>query len=184
MSKVKTRQNLVLLHLFAASFLAPVFIMLAITGGLYLSDNKPETQAQDIALPAGTQIDPDSPTLEQDIRDILARENIDVEFEYLRERKDSIQTRPTSRTYVQFDKEDDGWTAQLHTPSFHYSMMELHKGHGPQAFKIFQILAAIALFMIVMSGFVIGLISPPYRKKTLITSGLGALTFIVLAFVI
>lgn len=63
-------------------------------------------------------------------------------------------------------------------------MMELHKGHGPQAFKIYQMIAAIALFLIVIGGLAVGLLAPAYRGKTIASAAVGTLAFILLAWVI
>ncbi len=54
----------------------------------------------------------------------------------------------------------------LHEPSLQYRMMELHKGHGPEKFKIYQIAAGIALFLVVIGGLVVGLLAKAYRAKT------------------
>ena len=106
----------------------------------------------------------------------------ELKFEYLRNRGSSITTRPTSRDYIVFKQGDDSWSATLNEPNFHYSMMELHKGHGPTLFKKYQIVAGIALFMIMMSGLFIGFISKAYRMKTIISTAIGTAIFMILAF--
>jgi len=60
-------------------------------------------------------------------------------------------------------------------------MMELHKGHGPTAFKTYQKLVALALMAVVFGGFFVGLLAANYRRKTLIASGLGVIVFLLLA---
>ncbi len=184
MNTIKARSLMTLLHLFAATLLAPFFILVAITGGLYVSDIKPDLEKSDIELSSPITFDSNSPTLDEDVRKVLADNNIDIDFEYIRNRGDSLTTRPTSRQHVQFSKDDNGWNATLNTPNFHYAMMELHKGHGPTLFKKYQIVAGVALFIIMMSGLIVGFLSKAYRRKTIISTIIGSLVFVILAFVI
>lgn len=184
MNSIKARSTITLLHLFAATLLAPFFVMVAITGGLYVADIKPDLDKVEMQLSRPITLDPDSLTLEGDVRTLLADNDIDLEFEYIRNRGDNLTTRPTSRQHVQFTKDDDGWSATLNTPNLHYSMMELHKGHGPTLFKQYQIVAGVALFMIMMSGLIVGLLSKAYRRKTIVSTIFGSVIFAFLAFVI
>ena len=184
MSRVKLRNLLVLCHLFLAALIAPLFILVAITGFNYLTDNKGETVETALTIPAGTQLDPDSATIEDDVRAVLAANDLPTNFEYLRMGSGSITTRPTSRDFVAFKEEDGVWSAALNQPNLQYRMMELHKGHGPEKFKIYQIVAAIALFLIVIGGVVVGLMAPGYRNKTLGSLVVGIAAFVLLAFVI
>ncbi|MEE9329902.1 MAG: hypothetical protein V3V30_07155, partial [Parvularculaceae bacterium] len=64
------------------------------------------------------------------------------------------------------------------------SLMELHKGHGPQLFKTYQKLVALGLMVVVLGGLVVGILAPLYRRKTLIACGIGLLGFVLLGFVI
>ncbi len=184
MKKIKARNIITLLHLFAATLLAPFFILVAITGGLYVADVKPKTEKTLLNFNAPIIIDANSSDLDTDVRELLSDNKINVEFEYLKNRGDSITTRPTSRDYIEFKKKDRIWSATLNKPNLHYSMMELHKGHGPTLFKKYQIVAGIALFIIMISGLFIGFISKAYRIKTIISTTIGTAIFMILAFVV
>ena len=72
MSKAKTRNFLVKCHLWAAGLLAPLFILVAYTGGAYLLDYKGEVVETELTVPEGTTLDPDSATIEDDVRKVLA----------------------------------------------------------------------------------------------------------------
>jgi hypothetical protein len=180
----KRRNLLILIHLYLAATLAPLFVLVAITGGLYLADFKPETKQTALSLPAGTRFDPESPQLEAQVAAVLAKQGLDIGFEYLRTRPGSIITRPTTRTYVEFSQEDSGWSATLHEPDLHYAALELHKGHGPGWFKIYQIGAAIALFLVVLGGLLVGLLAKAYRRQTVTAFTLGTAAFAVLGFLL
>ncbi|MEO9633509.1 MAG: hypothetical protein ABJ360_20655 [Roseobacter sp.] len=183
MNKVKTRNFLVLVHLYLAAFLAPSFLLVGGTGALYLLDADKPVEETAISLPKDITIDPNSPTIKEDVENILSEQGVALDFEYIRSRGDSFTTRPTSRTYAQFEKTEDGWAATLKEPGLLYSLTELHKGHGPVAFRYFQILAGIALFLVVIGGLVVGLLSKAYRGKTIVATLIGSVLFVGAAFV-
>jgi len=184
MNKVKTRNLLVLVHLFLAAFLAPSFLLVGLTGALKLAGVEASIEDIPIELPADTRIDPDSPTLKQDIAAVLATQNIHLDIESVRSRAGKMTTRPTSRTFARINQTPDGLEASLHKPGFQYAMMELHKGHGPALFKTYQLIAGIALFLVIVGGLVVGLMARPYRRKTLVSLALGSIAFLALGFAV
>lgn len=184
MNRVKTRNFLVLCHLWLAAIVAPFFVLVATTGGLYLAGQEGEVTRTDLAIPAGLAIDPAAPALEDDVRAVIAANDLDLEFEKLRVRPDSISTRPTTRDFVTFENAEGAWTATLNQPSFVYRMIELHKGHGPKAFKFYQILCALSLLAVVFGGLIVGLLAPAYRRQTLVGLAGGTSLFGVLAFLV
>lgn len=184
MNRVKSRNFLILCHLFMAALIAPMFVMLAYSGFNYLIDNEGGTTETALTIPATVQIDPDAPDIEDTVRRVLVANELSPNFEYLRMREGSITTRPTSTDFVQFSEEDGAWSATLNEPDLQYRLMELHKGHGPEKFKIYQIVAAVALFLIVIGGVLVGLLAKAYRTKTIATTIVGTIAFALLAFVI
>jgi len=135
MTNPKARRLFILAHLWFAGLLAPAFLLVAVSGGLYLIGNKGEFKSTPVTLPASASLDFQSPSLEQDVRDLLASANIDHKFEYIRNRGTVIQLRPTSRTYLEFRQSEAGLTATRKVPDLQGKLIELHKGHGPQAFN-------------------------------------------------
>jgi len=181
-STVKLRNLLVKIHLYAASLLAPCFLLVAVTGGLDLAGVENGAKETPIALPAGTQFNPESPTFEADVRSFLQAQKIAVNFEYIRARGDNFVTRPTSRTHVAFDKKDGQYSAKLVEPDAMNALMEIHKGHGPRVYKTLGMLAGLALFFVILGGLLIGLLSPAYRKPTLYSFIAGSAIFAWAAF--
>ena len=182
MNRSKVRNWLVLAHLLMASALAPAFLLVAVTGAMDLADIEAEVTETKLVMPAGLVIDPDSPAIEQEVAAVLEANGLAIAFESLRVRPELITTRPTSRDFVRIQKADDEWTATLNQPDFQYSMMELHKGHGPAAFKTYQIVAGITLFLVIFGGLIVGLMAKPYRRKTSAAFAAGAAVFVSLAF--
>ena len=89
-------------------------------------------------------------------------------------------TRPTTRSFVRFQDTPDGLTAELNKPDLPYTLMELHKGHGPQLYRMYQIAVAIVLLLVVIGGMAVGLLARNYRRSTLIAGAVGTLVTIAL----
>lgn len=171
-------------HLFAAAFFAPVLIVIATSGGLYLLGVKGSVEEITVPTPAGATLNLGSTTLEADVAGLLAGAGIAHEFEYLRAGQNSVTTRPTSTTYYVLATTAEGVNISKHEPSLQKRMIELHKGHGPVLFKEFQKFMAAALLFVLLSGTWLGLSSKGLRNKTLATMGGGLATFVALAFLI
>lgn len=182
MTDPKIRKLLITLHLLFAGFLTPAFLLVAITGGNYLLGNKGSVESTPINLPADAALDFNSETLQADVEALLEQAKIEHDFEYIRNRGRILQLRPTSRAYMQFEQKPDGLTASMNKPSLQAGLMELHKGHGPKMFKTYQKIVALGLVLVVLGGFLVGILARTYRRKTLLATGLGTLLFIALAF--
>ena len=175
------RRKLIYLHLLFAGFMAPAFLLLAISGGGYLAGFKGETADSALSLPAGATLDFEADTLQADVRDLLERAGIDHDFEYIRNRGTRIELRPTSRTYIAFAQTPDGLRATRHVPNLQKSMVELHKGHGPRLFKRYQQVVSLVLIGVVLGGVLVGLLSRVWRRPTLVAMAVGTVVFFVLA---
>ena len=168
------------LHLYAAAFMAPALLLVAISGGLYLIGVKGKVVNTSVEVPAGPTLDRESETLEADVRELLSSTGIDHEFEYLKVSGNSLITRPTSRVHYELTVLNDSTTVSRHEPDLQKMMIELHKGHGPLMFKTFQKVLAVGLLFIVLSGLWLGLSSSGLRMRTLATSAAGTVVFFVL----
>jgi len=137
-----------------------------------------------VSLPSNASLDFKSETLDADVRALLADANIKHDFEYIRNRGTVIQLRPTSKTYLEFKQSPQGLSATRVKPDTVRSMMELHKGHGPQIFKSYQKLVALLLLGVVLGGILVGLMAKAYRRQTIIAVIGGIVVFILVGFVI
>ena len=182
MTNPKVRHFMILAHLFAAGFMAPAFLLVAITGGMHMVGGVEHETKTPIALPSGTTIDLKSPTAEADIRALLKSANVDHDFEYLKNRGTSAQTRPTSRPYISFKKKEGEWIAEKVTPNFMKAAMEIHKGHGPKLLRTYHKVVALMLLGVVFGGIFVGLLAKAYRRKTIAATAIGTLVYLVLVF--
>lgn len=178
-----SRRLWVSIHLYLAAFFAPIFLMMAASGGLYLLGEKGSVLKTDIALSQAMEAanTHDTEALEALIRQELSTVNAGYTFEYLKIKGQTVYTRPTSTEHYEFHFGPTGNTATLNTPSLQSRMIELHKGHGPGAFKTFQKAMAAGLIIVMLSGLWLGLSSSNLRTTTLITSASGLVVFFLLA---
>ncbi|WP_409432708.1 hypothetical protein ACJ3XI_10930 [Litorimonas sp. RW-G-Af-16] len=182
MNPLKTRQILITLHLLFAGFMAPAFILMAITGGNYLLGIKGSSTSETLNVPAAASLNFNAPTIESDVRAALSAAGIEHKFEYVKSRGEGkIHLRPTSRPYLELTS--DGVVKRI-TPSPQKAMMELHMGHGPQLFKTYQKFVALALILVILGGVFVGLLAKAYRRITIASLAVGTLVFVLLAFVI
>lgn len=182
--KPQTRKLFILIHLCLAALFAPVFLLVAISGGLYLVGIEGEVEATELTLPDGFVVNPRSDTVRKDIQEVLAENGLSLDFEMVRGRGGNMQTRPTSRTFVQFRTTPQGIVATLSEPNLAFALMELHKGHGPSWYRLYQQVAALVLCLAVISGVIVGVLLPAYRATTIAISAAGVFLFLFLAFLI
>lgn len=182
MTDPRIRKLLVTLHLVFAGLLTPAFLLVAITGGNYLLGNKGSFEKTPITLSADSRLDFKSETIKDDVIKLIADNNIEHKFEYVKNRGNVIQLRPTSRKYIEFSQTSNGLTATWVQPSLQAGLMELHKGHGPKMFKTYSKIVALGLIGVVLGGFFVGFLAHAYRRRTLIATGLGTVLFFILVF--
>ena len=175
------RRKLILLHLVFAGVMAPAFLLLAASGGLYLLGIKGTTASSPLPVAAGPTLDFGAADIDAATRRFLAQAGIDHDFEYVKHRGDSLDLRPTSRTYLTIAETTDGLRVTRHEPDLQKAMIELHKGHGPQLFKLYQKAVAVALIGVVLGGVVVGLLAPVWRRTTIVSVVIGTAVFAALA---
>lgn len=181
MNSLKLRRLLITLHLWIAGLLAPAFLVVAVSGGLYIAGVEAEAERTPLTVPAGTSLDIGSDDFESQVRQFIEGQDLDVRFEYIRGGPDRAQTRPTTRAFLTFQQTAEGVDVALNRPNFQYVLLELHKGHGPRAYRTYQILVAIALFLAVIGGLAVGLLARNYRRSTFIAFAGGTALAVLLA---
>ena len=181
---VMTRNFWTTLHLCVAAFLAPLVALMAVSGGLYLLGIKGKVTETPVGLAPDASLDLAAPGLEAAVRQLLADAGIEHRFEYLKREDGTLTTRPTSRVFYVLRVEQDGVRMTRNEPDVQKRLIELHKGHGPTAFKTLQKILAAGLLVIVGTGFWLGLSAVGLRARMATISAAGLLLFIVLAFVL
>ena len=175
------RKLLITLHLYLAAFFAPAVLLVALSGGLYLAGVKGTLDKVPLYSSSDTTIDVDSGSLNADVAALLADAGVTAyHFETVKVSGTSLYTRPTSSDHYIIELDGNGAEVVRARPSLQYRMIELHKGHGPAAFKTFQKVFAVALVLIILSGLWLGISATRLRSAALLTSTAGAIVFALL----
>jgi hypothetical protein len=176
------RKTLVSVHLFLAAFFAPFVILIAVSGGLYLADVKGSVETRSIYQSSETSLNPQAEGLQGRVAGLLADAGVkNYSFEYVKVKGDTLYTRPTSRQHYVINLNANSLEVLEARPDFVASIVELHKGHGPGVFKQAQMVFAVGLLIVMLSGLWLGLSSPALSRRTLITSGAGTVIFLLFA---
>ncbi|MAT93627.1 MAG: hypothetical protein CME59_13600 [Halioglobus sp.] len=177
------RKLLITLHMYLSAFFAPAVLLVAISGGLYLVGIKGEVKQDVVYRADGMSIDSDSATLKADVTELLASAGVQAyNFEYVKVKGSSLYTRPSSADHYIINIEPTGLEVVHARPNLQSRLIELHKGHGPTAFKTFQKIFAAGLVLIILSGLWLGISAARLRRSTSLTLAAGALVFALLLF--
>lgn len=170
------KRNLwVQIHLVLVGLFFPLMIIMPLSGTAYLLGNK------------GTVTKTDAFTVEdsftkdaESIRKILKKENVDFDFEYVKDRGNHAVLRPSTRTHYEvYPAEPTGMTFKKVEPSWIKILQELHFGHGPKLVKQIQIFFGIAFFMVILSGFVLTLGLKKMKPLFYLSTAVGTILFLL-----
>lgn len=169
------RTHWIKIHLVLVGFFFPLMIIMPLSGTAYLLGNK------------GTLSKSDAFTVEKDftkdpaaIREVIKAQNLDFDFEYVKDRGDHVVLRPSTRTHYEVHKTDDGkMNFKKVEPSLIKILQELHFGHGPKLVKNIQIIFGIAFFLVIASGFVLTLGLKAMGTLFYLSTAIGTLLFLL-----
>ncbi|APE28463.1 PepSY domain-containing protein [Aurantiacibacter gangjinensis] len=178
------RAFLTKLHLVAAAFMFPAVLMFLVTGALYTWGNKGAwyESSQTVALDrAFAELD------EAGLRDAalsaLAVEDlpepsgaISVSGEGAEQSLSWVGAR--SEASVSAGAEPATAEVAVKEASVHRWLVQLHKAKGSVWFKVYATLLAVVLFMLVVSGVIMGMQVKALRRMTVVSSLAGAVAFV------
>jgi hypothetical protein len=174
------RTTLITLHMTLSAFFAPMVLLVAISGGLYLLGVKGSIAETPVYSAPDETLDPASDTLKADVEALLLRAGVEgFDFEYVKVSGATLYTRPTSRAHYAIET-GAGVSVTRADPSLQKRLIELHMGHGPTAFKTFQKFFAAGLLFIILSGLWLGLSAQRLRSRTLGLALGGTVVFALL----
>lgn len=184
-----SRLFLTKVHLWLAALLAPAMVLFLVTGALYTwgITGKTEDVKREVTLAAPLNPD-DEAGLRRIAQTELAAAGLaepsgkarvrksggGFSFEWTGSRRD-ITVEPTADRLIA--------KVTIKEASLHRTMVQLHKAKGGALFKVYATVLAVALFLLVLTGLIIGLKSPPFRRATIAGSGIGLVAFAALVLV-
>lgn len=178
-----SRKTLVTIHLYLAAFFAPILLIMAVSGGLYLLDIKGSMEKGETIVLEGVTISDSSDKAAQ-VKQMLDNAGLDSGFEYIKERGPMMQTRPTSRDHYEIKATSAGVEVTPVSPDLVAAMMELHKGHGPGLFRLLEQIMALGLILTLLTGLIVGLQSPLLKTRTVGFTAAGIFVFVIFAAIL
>ena len=175
------RKLIITIHMYLSAFFTPAVLLMATSGGLYLFGIKGTVEQETIYSSSQTTIDKKSTSLKADVSALLADAGVDsYSYEYVKVSGANLYTRPTSSNHYIIKSNDDGVEVIHARPSLQSRMIELHRGHGPSAFKTYEKAFAFGLIFIILSGLWLGISAARLRRSTLMTTAAGAAVVVFL----
>lgn len=156
------------LHLALVGLFLPLLIIFPLSGSLYLLGEKGEVKKTDLAT-IETEFTKDP----QMVREILKRQKIDFDFEYIKSRGETLILRPATRDHLEIHKTESGVKIVKVEPNLIKILQELHFGHGPRFMKGLQIFCGAAFFLIIISGFVLSLGMKKFKPMLIGSTAMG-----------
>jgi len=179
------RLQLMKFHALLAAFILPAAVMFAITGSLYTWGIKGSYTDDTYEVDLKEPLQSDVATLTKLAESELIALNISAP-----EGKPKLKTlgghfrlewTGSSKDLI-LEPTVNNLTAQLtikHT-SWYRNLVQLHKAKGGTPFKIYAVIFAVALGLLLISGFVMALQTPKLKTATLASSLIGLISFIAL----
>lgn len=149
---------------------------MAFTGTAYLMNFKGSVTEKVVET-----VESESPVTESLIENELKRIDPEYSYEYTKKSPNGFFTRPTTRDYYSFEKQDNQIIVKKVTPSFLRKIIEIHKGHGPGLLKLVEKILGVGLILILISGVWLALTIKRDMKITLILMGVGSVILAILA---
>lgn len=168
------RKLMLNLHLVLSGLFIPFLIIIPLSGSLYLLNVKGTAEKQEVL-----RVHTISPIEDKEafFRSLFKDNQIDFDFEYIKENPGELIFRPANRVHYTAKIIDGEVIVTKVTPSILNRMMELHKGHGPRIAKYYEAAFGTALMLLLLTGIYLAWTVKNYRKVVGISflAGLAAL---------
>lgn len=186
-----TRLQLMKVHALLAAFIFPVALMFMITGSLYTWGIKGNYFVESYEIEVNAPLHPDLNSLIVLAESELAKRGLSrpsgnakiktIENAFMLEWTGStkdITLAPSSKVT------DSQQMARLTVKdtSWYRSLVQLHKAKGGVIFKVYAVVFAISMTLLLLSGFMMAWQTPRLKKITLITFFAGIGSFLVIVW--
>ncbi|ARN72948.1 PepSY domain-containing protein [Oceanicoccus sagamiensis] len=173
------------IHALLAAFIFPVACLFLVTGALYTWGIKGNYETDNYAIDLSQPIEPELETLLELANTELGKRNLS-----LPSGKPKIKSAGNhfyldwsgAKKDIILEPTDNPLVAQLTVKqaSWYRNLVQLHKAKGGVLFKIYAATFAIALALLLISGFIMAWQTPKLQRLTLITSLLGLGSFVAM----
>lgn len=185
------RLQLMKVHALLAAFIFPVALMFMITGSLYTWGIKGNYFVESYEIQVNNPLHPDLNSLIALAETELAKRGLSrpsgkakiktigsaFMFEWAGAEKDI--TLAPSRELVESKPMA---TLTVKDATWYRNLVQLHKAKGGIVFKVYAVVFAISMTLLLLSGFIMAWQTPKLKKITLITFFTGIGSFLVIAW--
>lgn len=172
-------------HVLLAAFILPVAAMFAVTGSFYTWGIKGSYSNDIHEIVLNEPLSPDTAALTKLADSELKNLNITAPEGKPKLKKYGshylLEWTGSSKDLILEPTEND-LVAKLTIKytSWYRNLVQLHKAKGGTAFKIYAVIFAVALGLLLISGFIMAWLTPNLRTATIAASLIGLISFIVL----
>ena len=185
MMGIFNRSTLMKTHALLAALILPVAIMFFVTGALYAWGIKGDYYTTTHQINLNTPLQAELAELVEIATKELKKHNIEAptgqakikkigsafKLEWTGSKADII-LESTSKPLIA--------VLQIKKTSWHRQFVQLHKAKGGSPFKVYSVVLAVALLLLLVSGFIMAWQMPKLRKLTLACTLLGIVGFIAM----
>ena len=181
------RLQLMKVHALLAAFILPVAIMFIVTGALYTWGVKGSYTNDTHEIPLSTPMEPDLSELTNLAQ--LELQKLDMSspegqpklkvygshflLEWTGSSKDVILEPTKNERIAKLTVKNTTWYRNL---------VQLHKAKGGVAFKVYSVVFAVSILILLVSGFIMAWQTPKLKRLTLITSLVGICSFVIFVY--
>jgi hypothetical protein len=179
------RLTLTKIHMLLAAFIFPVALMFLVTGGFYTWGIKGSYVSETHQLPLDQPLTDDQTMLveltEQTLQQLsiappsggakVKKVGTSFQLEWTGRARDVVLEPTADPLVAKFTVKETNW---------YRNFVQLHKAKGGQLFKFYAAILAVSLFSILLSGFLMAMQIPKYRKMSMVAALMGIGLFIVM----
>lgn len=174
-------------HLILATFIFPIIVMFLVTGALYILGIEGSYDKQVYTIKLNTPLQNDDNSLTDFVANELKNLNISpptVEVNnFSKDGVIKLEWRGAALRVALESTQPTEARLTVQKASWYKKLLELHTAHGTTAFKVYTLMLAISLLMLLITGFIMALQLPKYRKMTLYSTATGVAVFVVMIII-
>lgn len=174
-------------HSLMAAFMLPAVFMFLVTGALYTWGTKGSYHNTIYEIRLNEPLSPQQAQLQSVVQDELAARGLSAPSG-----KSKVKTYGShflfewtgSSSDVIFEPTEDPFMAKLtvKNATWYRTLVQLHKAKGGMVFKVYATFFALALFLLILSGYIMAWQMPRLRGATITATMLGLMAFLAVVF--
>lgn len=183
-----TRLQLMKYHALLAAFIFPVAMMFMITGSLYTWGIKGAYVNEVHEIQLAQEIRPELTGLTTLAEAELDKQGLSIPSGKPKIKKIgehfTMEWSGSSKDVV-LEPTNNPLIAKLtikHT-SWYRSLVQLHKAKGGTAFKVYAVVLAVFISLLLVSGFIMAWQTPKLKRATIVSSLIGVISFLVFVWI-